>query len=159
MNQENQQEQHHTEQPTDHQTYQDTSQLLPNASTSVQYTVTTTAAASAETHQQINLIPSDQSAVYTQIYLFKRRIDELYPVKKIATYSFAFLVVNMLMIVVEYSYNLPIANSRSNPYNSLLATRYIATTSFFNILYAVLALISSKLKKKKNVLSSFKTIA
>lgn len=98
-------------------------------------------AESSENNPQINLLPTDNAAMHR--YLLKRRLHLLYPTQRITMYSIIFLVFNVLVIIIEYSYNLPIAKTRSNPYNSLLTTRYIATTSFFNILYAILALISS----------------
>lgn len=129
----------YVEQPQE-QINQDNVELLPNA-VSVQYN----ANESNENSRQISILPTDRTTMHR--YLHKRRLELLYPTKIIATYSFVFLVLNVFVIVIEYSYNLPIAKIRSNPYNSLLTTRYIATTSFFNIFYAMLAIISTKFKR------------
>lgn len=104
--------------------------------------------ATTSNENQINLTSSENHS--SSHYMFHKRLNELYPAKRISLISFVFLVVNVFVILIEYSYSLPMAKVKVNFYSSLIATRYIATTSFINIIYALLALISSELMNFPN---------
>lgn len=96
-------------------------------------------------NQQINFLTTNLNSLSASpSYIFQKRLEDLYPIRRVSLLSLVLLVTNLFIIIVEYSYSLPIAKQKSNVYHSLWATRYIATTSFINIIYALVGLISSE---------------
>ena len=96
-------------------------------------------------NQQINFLTTNLIRLSASpSYIFQKRLEDLYPIRRVSLLSLVLLVTNLFIIIVEYSYSLPIAKQKSNVYHSLWATRYIATTSFINIIYALVGLISSE---------------
>jgi hypothetical protein len=126
---------------------QDEQQLLERSNASVTNTVHYNS--SSDSHE-INLLTTNQqlnNISLTPANQFQKRLDDLYPSKRIWFIGLIFILINLIIILVEAVYSLPIAKLKSNTYNSLITTRYIANTSFINVIYGILALISSKYNK------------
>ncbi len=126
---------------------QDEQQLLERSNASVTNTVHYNS--SSDSHE-INLLTTNQqlnNISLTPANQFQKRLDDLYPSKRIWFIGLIFILINLIIILVEAVYSLPIAKLKSNTYNSLITTRYIANTSFINVIYGTLALISSKYNK------------
>lgn len=107
-------------------------------------------------NNQIDLIrhTSNMNEPSSPDLMFQKRIDELYPVKRVTFVSFLFLIVNLFVIIMEHSYSLPTSgvklHTKSMITDSIVyfsSNQYVAATSLINCIYGVLALVSSKFKK------------
>jgi hypothetical protein len=72
-----------------------------------------------------------------------RRLKENYPTVFVAVISHLMLVTNITLFILVGFYNIKL-NNEFNTINAMFVSKYVATVSLTNTLYALLALITSK---------------
>jgi hypothetical protein len=73
---------------------------------------------------------------------FLRRLRQNYPITFVAVLSPVMLVINLALFFLVAFYNIKL-NNDFNTINAMFVSKYVATVSLTNSVYAVLALITS----------------
>jgi hypothetical protein len=84
---------------------------------------------------------------------FTRRLRERFPARYVATHVCLMLIANIVMLCLVIFFNIQI-NSNYNTINSMYVSKYVATVSSANIVYALMALITSNLEFFFHIFSS-----
>jgi hypothetical protein len=73
---------------------------------------------------------------------FRKRLKLLYPAGFVASISFLFFITNLSMFILLEKYDIQI--KRYNTINSLFVSKYVELVSLTNMIYALLAFLTSK---------------
>ena len=104
---------------------------------------TTTVVAFSNTNQANLSVAFQQAYVDDQKALFQKRLSENYPGKSITKICIIFIIVNVVLVLLEWSYTSTL--ERDNKYGTSIARKYLSLTTFSNIIYSILGIMSSKI--------------
>ena len=104
---------------------------------------TTTVVAFSNTNQANPSVAFQQAYIDDQKALFQKRLSDNYPGKSITKMCITFIIVNVVLILLEWSYTSTL--ERDNKYGTSIARKYLSLTTFSNIIYSILGIISSKI--------------
>ena len=83
-----------------------------------------------------------QEIIETPSYLFQKKINKYYPGKVISILSVSFLFTNIFIIILEKTSNLEFKFELDN-FAFVLTNQYVIVVSLSNIIYGLIAFISS----------------